>query len=220
MKLKELFESKQCEVSVSFHFSYSFLTGDFLKKDEAWKEFTSRIVKEYPNTVCKYIAPGNSGAGINLTFTDAADIAKDEEKLERRKQFIEECSRRIYVGVSNYAMPASLEITGELNFTPLYKGSFKSVTVNIRKGDSLTSLGTYLHSSNLILKIENNWVGGVLSLFEIKGLQPTKTAVYTNDPKISKVFMIVLGNLKEGKDKWDCQEELEKDKSTKPFASE
>jgi hypothetical protein len=32
--------------------------------------------------------------------------------------------------------------------------------------------------------------------------------------------MIVLGNLKEGKDKWDCQEELEKDKSTKPFASE
>jgi hypothetical protein len=107
---------------------------------------------------------------------------------------------------------------------PDYKCAATSMFIKVAKEDSLINLAENIEVfSNLELHFATNWVGGLLSLFEIKekvGFDLTLKVKDGAGSGLEKALKIVDTFLSSEGDKWECQEELEKDKSTKPFASE
>jgi hypothetical protein len=97
------------------------------------------------------------------------------------------------------------------------------VKLTLQKNDKLTNIHKHISSLNILtIDFKPDWIGGVLDLFELKS-KTNFFNLYCFDSKPGSGLFRVVDFLKENLgslDKWDAQEELEKDKATKPFASE
>jgi hypothetical protein len=94
------------------------------------------------------------------------------------------------------------------------------VIIYIDKDVELKDLVGKIHQvKDLTIFFMKNWIGGILSVFDLTGYQDLRIT-FCDDGR-EKVYEIVTTHLlSPSPDKWDCQEELEKNKSTKPFASD
>jgi hypothetical protein len=99
-----------------------------------------------------------------------------------------------------------------------------NIYIHVKKAElSLAPAVKYINPKNIkvVFYIPDGWVGGVLSVLEM----PNEEIKFVGGNHRGDLpwINIVKRYLKlpvHQRDKWDCQEELEKDKSTKPFASD
>jgi hypothetical protein len=112
-----------------------------------------------------------------------------------------------------------------LDHVPTYPVFFDRIEVYVRRGEELTDVGKYIKApSELYFYFPPTWVGGLLGILELKHVDfegVYLTCLHPNNPVLETALNIVeqfLANA-ERDGTWDCQEKLEKDKSTKPFAS-
>jgi hypothetical protein len=117
--------------------------------------------------------------------------------------------------------PPMIRYNGLPSF-PVYAENV-SVFLHNRNDDLSAIVENVKNSKTLTISFPPNWVGGVLKLFDIKQLPGASSIQFIGDNSslyerwtsiVNKYLMMP------NPDKWECQEELEKDKSTKPFASD
>jgi hypothetical protein len=110
---------------------------------------------------------------------------------------------------------------------PNYKISWNYINITLTdKNMKLTGISKVIIGKDLMLTIElcNNWIGGILDIFNMDNIAAfylQRTSHPKHDEFTKKMQEFISKHLSNPNlDKWDAQEELEKDKSTKPFASE
>jgi hypothetical protein len=100
----------------------------------------------------------------------------------------------------------------------------RNINVNIPpKTSSLKGIEIISTNPNVLIILPHNYVGGLLSVFDMDNPRVNFRidVEFGQPPKgLVTAVKIVRDMIVDNKDKWDCQEELEKDKSTKPFASD
>jgi hypothetical protein len=123
-----------------------------------------------------------------------------------------------YFSHNKYIPYVRFDLYGE----PKYKIISTKIVLHVSRGIQLKAIIEKIEAESLIINFtDGNWVGGLLSILDL----PSSTligfrATITLSKPLRQAIEIIKDCRGSSGDKWDCQEELEKDKSTKPFASE
>jgi hypothetical protein len=209
MKLKELFESSETLLNIIIDV---FLAVEIQNNQKHLLE--AALINYFPNTKVRY--NGDEWLKINIPTKDKSQLSSDIRVKELEK-LVKTILSEQEIRLITFKM--SVEIDGEVNF-PIACKLISLVKVKLAKHQKITGIEKYLHDiQSFRLVVEHGWVGGLLSILKIKGLKREAFVGYgILSDNYTKVFEIITKHI--GGDVWDCQEELEQDKSTKPFASE
>jgi hypothetical protein len=222
MRFKEyLMEDTSSSMRLSMEFERADMNF-FAEKQRETKEILNIINSQLTNKFDCVIETEITNAFVRLRIPlNSASLARQAMAIKDTcQEILNEREEGFYGAIDGFV---------NCQGVPKFRLDYNEIIIRISKQQTLNKIDEVIINPDFVsVSFDKNWIGGLLKLCDIKNINTNRFSLcIENDAGgnssggLQKALDNVMNELlKPNPDKWNLQEELEKDKATKPYASE